>query len=253
LSIAIDLSGQSAIVTGAGSGIGEAIARTLAAAGAAVVIGDVREEAATAVASSIVASGGTAVPAAFDIADSEAVAKALAAARAEVGPLRIVVNNAASWAVKLFADTTLEEIDRIFAVTVHGTMNVTRAALDDLVAQPGGRVISVASDSARTGEAWMAAYASAKAALLGFSKSLAKEVGRAGCTVNVVCPGTTKTPGGQDFIDKAGGPEKLAKPYPLGRIGEPEDIANAVLFFASPLASWITGQVLSVSGGYTMV
>jgi NAD(P)-dependent dehydrogenase (short-subunit alcohol dehydrogenase family) len=89
--------------------------------------------------------------------------------------------------------------------------------------------------------------------VIGLTKSLAKEVGRDGVTVNGVSPGTTSTPGGSAFIEAAGGPEKLARAYPLGRIGEPADIANAVLFFASPLSSWITGQILSVSGGFTMV
>jgi NAD(P)-dependent dehydrogenase (short-subunit alcohol dehydrogenase family) len=99
----------------------------------------------------------------------------------------------------------------------------------------------------------MAAYAAAKAALVGFTKSLAKETGRAGTTVNGVSPGTTNTPGSAAFIESVGGEAKLAKAYPLGRLGQPEDIANGVLFFASPLSDWITGQILSVSGGFTMV
>lgn len=99
----------------------------------------------------------------------------------------------------------------------------------------------------------MAAYAGAKAALMGFTKSLAKEVGGKGTTVNGASPGTTETPGSAAFIESAGGAEKLARAYPLGRLGRPDDIAGAALFFASPLADWITGQILSVSGGYTMV
>ena len=97
-----------------------------------------------------------------------------------------------------------------------------------------------------------AAYAAAKAGLLGFSKSVAREVGRQGVRVNAIAPGTTNTPGGSGFIEQAGGAEKLARAYPLGRIGEPQDIANAALFLVSPLSSWMTGQVLSVSGGFTM-
>jgi NAD(P)-dependent dehydrogenase (short-subunit alcohol dehydrogenase family) len=253
VSMQIDLAGRAAVVTGAGSGIGEAIAKTLAEAGAAVAVADIDPGAAERVAKEIEAAGGTALPVTFDIADAGAVATGLAAVRDELGPVRIVVNNAATWVVKPFADTTQAEIDRIFAVTVYGTINVTQAALADLTAEPGGRVVNVVSDSARTGEPYMAAYASAKAALLGLTKSVAREVGRKGTTVNAVSPGTTQTPGGADFIEKAGGAEKLAKPYPLGRIGQPQDIANAVLFFASPLSDWITGQVLSVSGGYTMI
>src|SRR5207245_9069497 len=105
----------------------------------------------------------------------------------------------------------------------------------------------------RTRERFMSVYAAGKAGLIGLTKSLAKEVGRDGVTVNGVSPGTTSTPGGSSFIDAAGGPEKLARAYPMGRIGEPQDIANAVMFFASPLSSWITGQILRVSGGFTMV
>ena len=116
-----------------------------------------------------------------------------------------------------------------------------------------GTILMIGSDSARVGEAWMTVYAGAKAGLVGFAKSLAKEIGRKGVRVNVITPGTTMTPGSAAFIEQAGGPEKLGRAYPLGRIGEPQDVANAALFLVSDLSSWITGQVLSVSGGFTMV
>jgi NAD(P)-dependent dehydrogenase (short-subunit alcohol dehydrogenase family) len=112
--------------------------------------------------------------------------------------------------------------------------------------------VVISSDSARIGERYMSVYAAAKAGLLGFTKSVAREVGRQGVRVNAIAPGTTNTPGGSGFIEQAGGAEKLARAYPLGRIGEPQDIANAALFLVSPLSSWMTGQVLSVSGGFTM-
>lgn len=249
----IDLAAQSAVVTGGGSGIGEAIAKTLALAGARVAVSDVDAAAAERVAKEIETAGGTAMPITFDVANAEQVGTGLASVREAYGPLRIVVNNAATWVVKSFPDTTQADVERIFAVTVYGSMNVTRAALPDLTSEPGGRVVNVISDSGRTGEPYMAAYASAKAALMGLTKSVAREVGRKGTTVNGVSPGTTQTPGGADFIEKAGGAEKLARPYPMGRLGVPQDIANAVLFFASPLSDWITGQILSVSGGYTMI
>jgi NAD(P)-dependent dehydrogenase (short-subunit alcohol dehydrogenase family) len=154
--------------------------------------------------------------------------------------------------VKLFADHSAEEIERIVGITLTGTMAVTQAALADVLAQHGSIVV-ISSDGARIGERYMSAYAAAKAGLLGFTKSLAREVGRAGVNVNAIAPGTTNTPGGAGFIEQAGGAEKLARAYPLGRIGEPQDIANAALFLVSPLSSWMTGQVLSVSGGFTMV
>ena len=252
MSIAIDLSGEVALVTGGGSGIGEAIARTLSRAGAAVAVADISEESAARVATAICDEGGQAMPVQMDIADAASIDAAMERLHAQLGQVSILVNNAATWVVKEFKDTTPAEVDRVLGVTLIGTINVTRAALPDVL-ERRGRIINTISDSARTGERFMSVYAAAKAGLIGLTKSLAKEVGGQGVTVNGVSPGTTSTPGGSAFIQAAGGPEKLARAYPMGRIGEPEDIANAVLFFASPLSSWITGQVLSVSGGFTMV
>jgi len=252
MSIAIDLSGEVALVTGGGSGIGEAIATTLAEAGAAVAIADLSRESATRVADAICSKGGRALPLKMDIGDPASIEAGITELRNELGPISILVNNAATWVVKEFKDTTPAEVDRVVGITLIGTINVTRAALPDVI-ERRGCVINTISDSARTGERFMSVYAAAKAGLIGLTKSLAKEVGKDGVTVNGVSPGTTSTPGGSAFIEAAGGPEKLARAYPMGRIGEPQDIANAVLFFASPLSSWITGQVLSVSGGFTMV
>jgi NAD(P)-dependent dehydrogenase (short-subunit alcohol dehydrogenase family) len=252
MSISIDLSGQVAVVTGGGSGIGEAISKTLARAGASVGVADLSAESAERVAKDIGAAGGRAAAAVLDIGDRGSVDAGLAAIRAELGPLTHLVNNAATWAVKPFADHSAEEIERIVGITLTGTMAVTQAALADIVDQHGSIVV-ISSDGARIGERYMSAYAAAKAGLLGFTKSLAREVGRAGVNVNAIAPGTTNTPGGAGFIEQAGGADKLARAYPLGRIGEPQDIANAALFLVSPLSSWMTGQVLSVSGGFTMV
>ena len=192
------------------------------------------------------------MPIQMDIADAASVDAAIERLHAQLGQVSILVNNAATWVVKEFKDTTPAEVDRVLGVTLTGTINVTRAALPDVI-ERRGRIINIISDSARTGERFMSVYAAAKAGLIGLTKSIAKEVGAKGVMVNGVSPGTTSTPGGSGFIEAAGGPEKLARAYPMGRIGEPQDIANAVLFFASPLCSWITGQVLSVSGGFTMV
>jgi NAD(P)-dependent dehydrogenase (short-subunit alcohol dehydrogenase family) len=252
MSISIDLSGQVAVVTGGGSGIGEAISKTLARAGASVGVADLSAASAERVATDIGAAGGRAAAAVLDIGDRGSVDAGLAVIRAELGPLTCLVNNAATWAVKLFADHSAEEIERIVGITLTGTMAVTQAALADIVGQHG-TIVVISSDGARIGERYMSAYAAAKAGLLGFTKSLAREVGRAGVNVNAIAPGTTNTPGGAGFIEQAGGADKLARAYPLGRIGEPQDIANAALFLVSPLSSWMTGQVLSVSGGFTMV
>ena len=239
-------------MTGGGSGIGEAIARTLSRAGAAVAVADLSEESAARVAAAICDEGGQAMPIQMDIADAASVDAAMERLHAQLGQVSILVNNAATWVVKEFKDTTPAEVDRVLGITLTGTINVTRAALPDVI-ERRGRIINIISDSARTGERSMSVYAAAKAGLIGLTKSIAKEVGAKGVMVNGVSPGTTSTPGGSGFIEAAGGPEKLARAYPMGRIGEPQDIANAVLFFASPLCSWITGQVLSVSGGFTMV
>jgi NAD(P)-dependent dehydrogenase (short-subunit alcohol dehydrogenase family) len=251
MSICIDLEGQVAVVTGGGSGIGEAIARTLARAGASVAIADVSEENGQRVAKEIEDDGGTAGAVLLDLANRESVAAGLAEVRARFGRIDHLVNNAAIWAIKPFADHTPAEIDRIVGITLTGTVTITQLALADIVAS-GGSIVVISSDAARGGEAHMSVYAGAKCGLIGFAKSVAKEVGRHGVRVNVIAPGTTRTPGSSAFIDQVGGPEKLARSYPLGRIGAPQDIANAVLFLVSPLSSWITGQVLSVSGGYSM-
>jgi NAD(P)-dependent dehydrogenase (short-subunit alcohol dehydrogenase family) len=252
MSISIDLSGQVAVVTGGGSGIGEAISKTLALAGASVGVADLSAESAERVAKDIGAAGGRAAAAVLDIGDRDSTEAGLAVIRAELGPVTHLVNNAATWAVKLFADHSAAEVERIVGITLTGTMAVTQAALADIIDQHGSIVV-ISSDGARIGERYMSVYAAAKAGLLGFTKSLAREVGRAGVNVNAIAPGTTNTPGGAGFIEQAGGADKLARAYPLGRIGEPQDIANAALFLVSPLSSWMTGQVLSVSGGFTMM
>jgi NAD(P)-dependent dehydrogenase (short-subunit alcohol dehydrogenase family) len=252
MSIQIDLSGQVAFVTGGGSGIGEAIATTLAEAGAAVAIADLSADSGARVAAQIGAKGGTAVSVQADIADPASVAAAVEQVHEALGAVSVLVNNAAAWEVKLFADHTELEQRRIIDITLNGTMTVTRAVLPDIVATRG-KIVSVISDGARVGEPYMSVYAAAKAGLIGLTKSVAREVGRSGVTVNGVAPGTTDTPGSAGFIEAAGGAEKLAKAYPLRRLGEPQDIANAVLFLSCPLSSWITGQVLSVSGGFTMI
>lgn len=252
MSISIDLAGQVAVVTGGGSGIGEAISKTLAQAGASVGVADLSPEAAERVAKDITAAGGNSVAAAMDIASRDSIEAGLGVIRAEFGPVTHLVNNAAAWSVKLFADHTPGEIDRVVGVTLTGTMAVTHAALADITSQ-GGSIVVISSDGARIGERYMSVYAAAKAGLIGFTKSLAREVGRYQVRANAIAPGTTNTPGGAGFIEQAGGAEKLARAYPLGRIGDPQDIANAALFLVSPLSSWMTGQVLSVSGGFTMV
>jgi NAD(P)-dependent dehydrogenase (short-subunit alcohol dehydrogenase family) len=251
MSISIDLAGQVAVVTGGGSGIGEAIARTLARAGATVAIADISLEGGQRVAKEIEADGGRAIAVALDLSDRASIETGIAEVVDQLGKIDHLVNNAAAWAIKLFADHSPAEIDKVVGITLTGTVTVTQIALPHIVAA-GGSVVIISSDGARIGEAYMSVYAGAKAGLIGFAKSVAREVGRKGVRINVIAPGTTQTPGSAGFIEAAGGAEKMAKAYPLGRLGEPQDIANAALFLVSPLSSWVTGQVLSVSGGFTM-
>lgn len=251
MSVQIDLAGDVSLVTGGGSGIGEAIALTLADAGSAVAIADVNGEAAARVAEAITAKGGRAAGVTMDIADPASVTAGFDAVHEQLGQVSTLVNCAAVWTVTSFAETTEAEQRRVVDVTLNGTMFVTRAALPDLAATRG-RIVTVVSDGAKVGERGLAVYAAAKAGLLGMIKSVALEHGREGIRSNGISPGTTITPGSAGFVEGIGA-DKLAKAYPLRRLGEPQDIANAVLFLASPLSSWITGQVLSVSGGFSMV
>jgi NAD(P)-dependent dehydrogenase (short-subunit alcohol dehydrogenase family) len=224
----------------------------LAAAGAAVGVADLSADAGARVAADLRASGVRATEVTMDVADVVSVEAGWKSVNSELGRPSILVNAAATWVIKPFADTTAEEAERVVGVTLMGTMNVIRVALPDLTSK-GGSIVTIISDGARIGERYMSVYSAAKAGLLGLTKSVAREVGRSGVRVNGVAPGTTETPGAAGFIEQAGGAEKLAKAYPLGRIGQPEDIAGAVLFLVSPLSSWMTGQILSVSGGFTML
>jgi NAD(P)-dependent dehydrogenase (short-subunit alcohol dehydrogenase family) len=252
VSLQIDLSERVAFVSGGGSGIGAAVATTLARAGATVVVGDIDLAAAQVTVKAIESAGGSALAQYVDIADQDSVDDAFASITAEVGVVRILVNNAAAWSIGPFMKTPAADVENTVRVTVLGTMNMCRAALPGMTDGDGGRIVNIISDAGRVGEEFMTAYSGAKSGLIGFTRALAKEVGYAQVTVNGVSPGTTKTPSSSAFIEQTG-EEKLARLYPLGRLGEPADIANAVAFMASPLAAFITGQILSVSGGYTTV
>ncbi|OJY46397.1 MAG: hypothetical protein BGP03_26785 [Pseudonocardia sp. 73-21] len=248
----IDLTGRVAMVTGGGSGIGRETSRLLARSGAAVGVADRDTAAAQGTVELITAAGGTAVALRVDVRDPAAAAAAVADTLAHLGRLDILVNNAAAWTIKLFKDLTLADYEHDIGVSLIGAMVMTRAAYDVMREQGDGRVVNLISDSGRVGEPFMVAYGAAKAGVIGFTKGFAKEAARYGIRCNAVSPGTTKTPGAQPVIDKWGGEEKLLAAYPIRRLGEPADQANAILFLCSDMSSWVTGQILSVSGGYTM-
>ncbi|MGP4048525.1 SDR family NAD(P)-dependent oxidoreductase [Streptomyces sp. 2A115] len=244
-----------ALVTGAGRGIGEAIADRLAAHGAAVAVCDLDPEAAGKVAAQLAeryAVRATGVGA--DISDSAAVHTAVERVTAELGPVDILVNNAAIDVIGRFVDTTEETWDRIIAVNLRGTITMTRATLDSMIERGGGRVVHIASDAGRVGSSGEVVYSATKGGVIAFGKALAREVARYGITVNSVCPGPTDTALlGQvaEYSQKMY--DATVRAIPLRRVAQPADIAGVVAFLASDDAAYMTGQTLSVSGGLTMV
>lgn len=249
-------SNQTVIVTGGGGGIGGATCRRFAAEGAKVAVFDLNLSAAQAVAEGIVAQGGTAQAFACDIADRATVDAAVAATESALGPIDVLVNNA-GWDVFLpFVKTVPAQWEKLIAINLVGALHMHHAVLPGMVARRSGRIVNVSSDAARVGSSGEAVYAACKGGLVALSKTLAREHARHGITVNVVCPGPTDTALFDGFKQGASNPEKLVEAFtrsiPLGRIGQPDDLPGAIAFFASADAGFVTGQVLSVSGGLTM-
>lgn len=247
---------KTVIVTGGGGGIGGATCRRFAAEGARVAVLDVNEGAAAKITGEIDAGGGAAKAFACDISDYGGVQSAVAAAEAAFGPIDILVNNAGWDVFKPFTKTEPAEWEKLIAINLTGPLNMHHAVLPGMMARRKGRIVNIASDAARVGSSGEAVYAACKGGLVSFSKTLAREHARHNITVNVVCPGPTDTNLFADYKRGAGNPEKLEDAFrraiPLGRIGEPDDLPGAILFFASDDAAYITGQVLSVSGGLSM-
>ena len=244
------------VVTGGGGGIGGATCRRFAAEGARVAVYDLNPDAAEKVAAGIRAEGGRAQAFRCDITDRASVDAAVAAAESELGPVAVLVNNAGWDVFKPFTKTEPAQWDRLIAINLTGALHMHHAVLPGMAARKRGRIVNIASDAARVGSSGEAVYAACKGGLVSFSKTIAREHARHGITVNVVCPGPTDTALFADYKEGAGNPEKLIEAFtraiPLGRIGQPGDLPGAVLFFASDDASFVTGQVLSVSGGLTM-
>jgi 2-hydroxycyclohexanecarboxyl-CoA dehydrogenase len=248
--------GKTVVVTGGGGGIGGATCRRFGREGAKVAVFDINLEAAQRVAADIVSQGGTAGAFKCDITDRASVDAALAAAQAQLGPFDVLVNNAGWDVFKPFTRTEPAQWDKLIAINLTGALHMHHAVLPGMAARKAGRIVNIASDAARVGSSGEAVYAACKGGLVAFSKTIAREHARHGITVNVVCPGPTDTALFADYKEGAGNPEKLMEAFtrsiPLGRIGRPDDLPGAILFFASDDAAYVTGQVLSVSGGLTM-
>jgi 2-hydroxycyclohexanecarboxyl-CoA dehydrogenase len=242
------LDGQVAIVTGGGQGIGRGIALALATEGANVAVFDVNRAAARETADAIGKGGRRALAIEVDVTDLDQVETATTDVLAAFARLDVLVNNAGWTPSEPFAGSSPETWRKVIDVNYLGVLNCTRTALHTMVPAQRGRIVSIASDAGRIGTPREAVYAGAKAAVIGFSKSLAVEVARHGITVNVVSPATVDTPLLRGMLS-AEQIERREKANPMGRLGRPEDVAAAVLFFASPGAAYVTGQVLSVNGG----
>jgi len=242
--------GTVAVVTGGGGGIGSAIAAGLASAGVAVAVWDLDAARAEAVAGRL---GGPALGVGVDITDRSSVVAALAATETALGPVGVLVNNAGIDKIEPFLDSQEATWERIVAVNYLGTVRCCHVVVPAMVERGAGRVVCIASDAGRVGSSGEVVYSGTKGAVIAFAKALAREVAARGVTVNVVCPGPTDTP----LLDQVAEASQklydgLAKAVPMRRIGQPDDVAPAVVFLASEGARYITGQTLSVSGGLTM-
>ena len=249
-------SGRTVVVTGGGGGIGSALCAAFAAQGAAVGVLDRAVPAAQAVVDAVTADGGRAVAVGCDITDRSSVDTAVERIVAELGPIDVLVNNAGWDLFVPFLQTSPEDWSKLIDINLVGALHMHHAVLPGMVERGYGRIVNVSSDAARVGSSGEAVYAACKAGLIALSKTLAREHSRHGVTFNVVCPGPTDTALLASVTDAAANPDKLREAFrraiPMGRLGQPDDLVAAVMFFAGEDAAFVTGQVVSVSGGLTM-
>jgi 2-hydroxycyclohexanecarboxyl-CoA dehydrogenase len=247
---------RTAIVTGGGSGIGLAIGQRLGAEGAAVAVLDRDGDAAAAAAAAIEGAGGCAIGLRVDVTDRPRIDEAVAEVRERLGAATILVNNAGVAPFERFLDIERESYDRVVAVNLTGTFDCCQAVVPGMIAAGWGRIVNISSSSAQTGNARQVHYAAAKAGVIGLTRSLAKELGPKGITVNAIPPGFVDTPMLRES-EAAGflgpGVETHEKTTPVRRVGRPDDIAAACAYLVRDDAGYITGQVIGVNGGRTIV
>lgn len=249
------LQDKAGVITGGGGGIGRAICLRLAQQGVTVGVFDKNADAAAATADAASAAGGRAIAQVVDITDYAAVTAAVAAFEQSAGPVDVLVNNAGWDKFAYFLETEPALWDQLIAINLKGPINLHHAVLKGMQQRRRGRVINIASDAGRVGSSMEAVYSACKGGIIAFTKTMAREMARSGVTLNAVCPGPTETPLLAGFLEGAQGQriyESLKRAIPLGRLGQPDDIPGIVAFLASDDAGFITGQVISVSGGLTM-
>lgn len=240
-------------MTGAAQGIGRAVAELLAQRGAAVAVSDLNDEGATEVAGVIRHAGGTATAVHLDVTNAASVRSGLSAVEAALGGVDILVNNVGWDELVPFLESDEQFWECVIARNLTGTVRVTHAVLPGMLERGWGRVVNISSDAGRVGSVVEPLYAATKGGVITFTKAVARDVARAGITVNTVCPGVTETPALREVAAaRPGVIDSMTRAVPMGRAGQPIEVAAAVAFFASEEATYVTGQTLSVSGGLTM-
>lgn len=246
----MNLKDKIAIVTGAASGIGLATAQGLAQAGATVILGDIAEDKGKQAAKDIRDAGGKAEFVRLDVCDLASIAACAETVTGRYGAVDIVANVAGWGKIQPFMENDVEFMDKVVAINLMGPIHVTRAFLPGMIEKKSGKVVMVSSDAGRVGSTGETVYSGAKGGVIAMAKGLAREMARYNITVNCVCPGPTDTPLLMAVPEKHR--EAFLRAIPMRRFAKPSDIADAVLFFASNRADYITGQVISVSGGLTL-